>query len=196
MNRFTRPESKQPIPSNAQKVFDGVIFDVYQWEQELFDGTKAIFEKLTRPDTVNVFPITPEGKIILTKQEQPGIAPFIGCAGGFIEAGEDIMTAAFREMVEETGYETNTLELWYATQPSSKIEWCIYTFIARNSIKTREISPDAGERIEVFEASFEEFVDICCSPDYRDTEIALKILRASKQPEELTKLKRLFMGEN
>ena len=67
-----RPKSKQPIPDNAKKVFGGVLFDVYQWEQELFDGTKTIFEKLKRPDTVVVFPVLDDGKILLTEQEQPG----------------------------------------------------------------------------------------------------------------------------
>ncbi|HEY4513381.1 MAG TPA: hypothetical protein VJH06_02610 [Candidatus Paceibacterota bacterium] len=77
-----RPISKQPIPDDAKRVFKGVIFDVYQWEQEMYDGTKAIFEKLKRPDTVVVFPVLPDGKIILTEQEQPGKKPFIGATGG------------------------------------------------------------------------------------------------------------------
>ncbi len=79
------PKSKQPIPGNARLVFKGVIFDVYQWEQELFDGTKTTFEKLKRPDTVVVFPVLPNGKILLTKQEQPGKEPFIGATGGRAE---------------------------------------------------------------------------------------------------------------
>ena len=52
-----------------------------QWEQELFDGTMTTFEKLTRPDTVVVFPTLPDGKILLTEQEQPGKEPFVGAAG-------------------------------------------------------------------------------------------------------------------
>ena len=36
------------IPKNATKVFSGKTFDVYQWEQEMFDGSKKIFEKLKR----------------------------------------------------------------------------------------------------------------------------------------------------
>ena len=31
------PISEQPIPENAKKVFSWKLFDVYQWEQELFD---------------------------------------------------------------------------------------------------------------------------------------------------------------
>ena len=56
-----KPQSKQPIPINAKKVFQGIIFDVYQWEQKLFDGTVATFEKLKRPDI----------DIVLCQAEQP-----------------------------------------------------------------------------------------------------------------------------
>ena len=66
------------MPENAKCVFKGEIFDVYQWEQEMYDGTKATFEKLKRPDTVVVFPVLPDGQIILTEQEQPGKKLFVG----------------------------------------------------------------------------------------------------------------------
>jgi ADP-ribose pyrophosphatase len=89
-----RPKSKQPIPENAKKVFEGIIFDTYQWQQEMYDGTKKTFEKLKRPDTVIVFPVLPDGKIILTEQEQPGKEPFIGATGGMVDDGEEILEAA------------------------------------------------------------------------------------------------------
>src|SRR3989339_514601 len=100
-----RPESKQPIPKNAKKVFKGVIFDVYQWEQEMFDGTKVIFEKAKRIlDNVTIFAVLPDGKILLTEQEQPGKAPFVGAVGGRVEEDEDVLTAAKREPLEENAY--------------------------------------------------------------------------------------------
>src|SRR3989338_338565 len=109
-----RPQSKQPIPPHAKRVFQGVIFDVYQWEQEMFDGTRAIFEKLKRPDTVVVFPVLPDGKIILTEQEQPGKKPFIGATGGRIDEGEEVLAAARRDLLEESGYEASEFILWGA----------------------------------------------------------------------------------
>ncbi len=45
------------IPSHAVKVFSGVIFDVYQWEQELFNGNVSTFEALRRPSTVIIIPV-------------------------------------------------------------------------------------------------------------------------------------------
>ncbi len=56
--KIIRPESKQPMPANAKRVFKGVVFDTYQWEQDMYDGTKKTFEKLKRPDTVVVFPVS------------------------------------------------------------------------------------------------------------------------------------------
>jgi ADP-ribose pyrophosphatase len=60
------------IPKHAKKVFSGIIFDVYHWEQELYDGTSTTFEALKRRGTAIVLPILYNGNILLCIQEQPG----------------------------------------------------------------------------------------------------------------------------
>src|SRR3989344_6006543 len=102
------------IPPQAKRVFKGVIFDVYQWEQKMFDGTTTTFEKLKRPDTVVVFPILPDGRILLTEQEQPGKQLFIGATGGRVDENEDILESAKRELLEESGYKAEEYVLWDA----------------------------------------------------------------------------------
>lgn len=194
MDSIAKPKSKQPLPPHATKVFSGIIFDVYHWQQKLYDGSTSTFEKLQRYDTVNVFPITPNKRIVLTKQEQPGMEEFIGCAGGVIEINEDPVSAALREMKEETGYSCTSLDVWFASQPSSKIEWSIYNFIARDATKTNELNLDGGEKITPIEVSFDEFVDLCADPLYRDTEVALQILRA-KHINRLGEIEQLFLGD-
>lgn len=186
------PKSKQPIPSHARKVFTGILFEVYQWEQEMFDGSRVIFEKLKRPDTVHVIPVTQEGKIILAAQEQPNTAPFVGVVGGRVDDGEGPLECAKRELLEETGFTSDVWELWYACQPYSKIEWSIYTFIARNCRKVKEMSLDSGERINLQLIDFNEFVKRVSHYDFRDTEIALEVLRAKEHPQEWAKLVALF----
>lgn len=190
----TRPVSKFPIPENAKRVFQGKIFDTYQWEQTMYDGSVAIFEKLKRPDTVNIIPITPDGKIILAKQEQPNTEPFIGLLGGRIDTGESPEEAAKRELLEEGGFVAGTLELWYAVQPYSKIDWACYTFIARNCVKTHDQNLDPGEKIETFSVSFDEFMDIVADSRFRDTEIALKILRMQRYNNEIEAFRRFLIG--
>ncbi|OHA32245.1 MAG: hypothetical protein A2928_01155 [Candidatus Taylorbacteria bacterium RIFCSPLOWO2_01_FULL_45_15b] len=189
---INRPKSKQPIPDNAKKVFSGVLFDVYQWEQELFDGTKTLFEKLKRPDTVVVFPVLDDGKIILTEQEQPGKEPFIGATGGRIDNGEDILEAAKRELLEESGYEASEFILWDAQHPTSKIDWVVYTFIAKGLKKVADMNLDAGEKINLKLVNFDEFIEIAINKNFVEKEIIPKLYEAKLHPEKREELKKLF----
>jgi 8-oxo-dGTP pyrophosphatase MutT (NUDIX family) len=191
--KIKRPPPKQPLPPHAKRVFKGVIFDVYQWEQTLFDGSKATFEKIKRPDTVNVIPVTSRGEIILARQQQPGKKPFLGVLGGRIEKGETPLAAAKRELLEESGYEAKEFLLWDAVQPSSTLDWAIYTFIAKRCSKKQESTPDAGEKIELSLVSFEDYLKIISRVDYRDLEIALKLLRLKDNPRKLAETKTLFL---
>lgn len=192
MATIPRPISKQPLPKSAKKVFDGEIFDVYQWDQEMFDGSSATFEKIVRDDTVGVIPITREGKIIVLEEEQPGKAPFIGIPGGRVEYGEDIEKAASRELVEETGYKSDNLKLWLSDQPITKIEWCIYTFIAYDCEKVSNLKLDPGEKIKPRLVSFEEFLDIALQDNFQSLEITLEVLKAKLDKQKMSTLRSIF----
>lgn len=189
-----RPKSKQPIPEHAKKVFKGVLFDTYQWEQEMFDGTKTTFEKLKRPDTVVIFPVLPDGKIILTEQEQPGKEPFIGATGGRVDEGEDILSAAKRELLEESGYEAKEFILWDARHPTSKIDWVVYTFIAKGLKKVGDICLDSGEKIKLITLTFDEFLEITTNgkKDFAEQEILAKLFEAKLDPSKRAELQELF----
>jgi len=190
-----RPKSRQPIPDHAKRVFKGVIFDVYQWEQEMYDGARTIFEKVKRTDVVVVFPVLPDGKIILTEQEQPGSEPFIGATGGRIDKGEDILDAAKRELREESGYEAEEFILWDAQQPMNKVDWAVYTFIAKGLKKVGDMCLDGGEKIKLFSATLDELIDLATSSEDRkfgEKEIIYKLFRAKLDPKKYEELKELF----
>ncbi len=187
-----RPQSDQPIPRHAEKVFSGVIFNVYQWQQELFDGSTTTFEKIKRIDTVNVLPVLYNGKILLTRQSQPGGEPFIGALGGRIDPDESPLQAAQRELSEEAGYTAEHWHLWDSVQPFSKIDWAVYTFVAKQCERVGEARPDAGEKIELIEVDFDDYLELVLRTAYRDHEILLKLCRLRNQPGELRKVRELF----
>lgn len=165
------------IPNQAKKVFTGAIFDVYQWEQELYDGSTAIFERLDRPDTVRVIP-TMGDTVILVTDEQPQRPPLLALPGGRIDdTDESPLTAAQRELLEETGLVSNDWELWFSHDPYNKMNWTMHTYIARNCKKVAEPSPDPGERITIHEYSFEDAMDGMCSPDFRAKDLRSEILQ-------------------
>ena len=186
-----RPVSRQPLPSHATRVFRGVLFDVYQWEQKLFDGSTTTFEKLKRSDTIVVFPILPDGRILLIEDEQPGRDMIITAPAGRVEEGETAADAARRELLEETGYEVD-LVLWKAFQPITKIDWAIYLFIGKNARKVAEPHLDPGEKIKERIVTFDELMELSNEPHFQNEEAALEVLEAKFNPEKMEELKKLF----
>ncbi|MFA6106732.1 MAG: NUDIX hydrolase [Patescibacteria group bacterium] len=178
--KIKRPISKSIAPKNAKRVFKGEIFDVYQWQQKMYDGSFATFEKLKRSDTVQVIPVTEDGKIILLKQSQPGFRkPCLSVAGGRIDPGETPLRAAHRELLEETGYKAKKMELWYSVQPNAKIDYAVYGFIAKGCRKVAAQNLDAGEKIKIKIVSLQEFLRVVFEKGFYDPEIALRILKES-----------------
>lgn len=161
------PENAISIPQNAKRVFKGVIFDVYQWEQELFDGSAKTFEMLKRPDSVDVVAIQ-DGKIVVIQQEQPGTGLFYSFPGGRHDVeGETELQAAQREILEETGMRFSNWKMISAVQSHIKIDWVVYTFLATGFISQEEQHLDAGEKITVTLKTIEEINEINGDPNVR-----------------------------
>ncbi|MES2953651.1 MAG: NUDIX hydrolase [Patescibacteria group bacterium] len=190
---ITRPESKQPLPSHAKRVWKGGLFEVYEWEQELFDGSFETFEKLKRRDTVSVIPVTKEGTIIINLEEQPGhSAPFFTNPAGQLEEGEQVLAGAARELLEETGYTAESWELWHSLQPVTKIDWAVYILIAKGCVKAQEATPDIGEKIELREVTFEQFCSMVATGVIAHDNMRIAVLEAMVYPEKMIELRKLF----
>lgn len=189
---MSRP--RKQIPEDAKMVFKGILFDVWQWEQKLFDGSTATFERLKRPNTAQVV-ATVDDKILLLMQEQPDSSrPFPSIPGGRCDEDEEPLESAKRELLEETGYASDEWQLWKETEPFAKMEWTVYTYIARNCSKVQEPHLDAGEKIEQRLVSFDEFLHLTDVDDFYDRELMEPLLRARYSQIEKQKLSALFFG--
>ncbi len=188
-------DTPQPpaIPEHAKHVFEGVLFDVYQWEQELYDGSTAIFEKLRRRSGTAVIPVLSENTMLITEDEQPGRPMVITFPGGQLDEGETPEAGTLRELKEETGYEADELILWKAHRPFSKMDWTIYTYIARGCRKVTEPDPGPGERIVPREITLDELIALADNPLFQNVDISLDLMKARYDSEERKSLaKRIF----
>lgn len=174
------------LPPNAKKVFQGKIFSVYQWEQELYDGSTGTFEHLKRPGTIQVIPTNSDGKIFISHEEQPTKPRSYSLLGGRQEPDEDPALTAKRELLEEAGLESDDWELYKIFESEGKIDWTIYLFIARNCRKVAQPRLDAGEKIDVKEVTFEEFLKTASDEAFWGKYFTNEILRLRLNP---TKLK-------
>lgn len=182
------------IPENAKLVFKGVIFDIYQWQQEMYDGSTATFEAIKRPGTVQVIP-TVGDKVLLSYEEQPGKPRRHTFFGGRMEEGEEPLAAIKRELLEETGLESNQWELYKEYQAGGKIEWPIYLFVARDCKKITEPRLDPGEKIDIKEFSFDEFVDIVSREDFMEMQTSNEVFRLKQDTDKLEQFRKFIFPD-
>lgn len=176
------------IPPDATRVFKGVIFDVYQWQQTLFDGTVQTFEGLKRQPNVQVIALQGDD-VLYAKQEQPRKGSFLSLLGGRAEEGETPLEAAQRELQEEAGLVSDEWEHLRDYPAPGKIDWTVSLFVARNCRVVSEQMLDGGEKIEVIRTPLHEFItQILPRDDFLSGELKREILCAfdPKQAEALT----------
>lgn len=184
------------IPVHAEKVFSWVRIDVYQWDQELYDGSITRFERARFLDGAFCIGITPEKNIIITEQEQPARKePFISLPGwAFDSPNEDPLDCAKRELFEETGYESDEWKLWMVSEGTQNIIVNTYFYVAQNCRLIHEHkNPDHGEKIQVFTYAFDEFVWLCEDPRFVHWTILPHLFSAKLHSEKYQELKE-FLG--
>jgi len=169
------------IPDHAKKVFSGVIFDVYQWEQYLFNGKTATFEALRRPSTVIIISMIGD-KIAIARERQPGKDWYLTPFAGRIDDGEDTLVAAKRELREESGLVSDDRELYQTFSVWGKVDYKMYYFLARDCrVEHIQDLDDGWEEIQVQYISFDAFIAFMQSEDCRDVEFANHIFRLEKE---------------
>jgi len=165
------------IPNNAKRVFKWKTFDVYQWEQEMFNWTTKTFEKLKRNDSIDIVAVSEDNEIFILEEQHPWREPFFWLVWWTCEDWETPIETAKRELLEETWLISNDLELFWAYIISSRINYKSNIFIARNCKKIENQNLDSWEKISVKKVTWDEFLKIIANPKFRVQEFALEVLR-------------------
>lgn len=114
---------------------------------------------LEYPEWVNAIALTDENEVILIRQYRHAAEKVIlELPGGCVDPGESPAEAIRRELLEETGYEFESIEqlcTLYANPSTSGNTTT--SFVAKGGRKTQEQHLDGREQIEVLIVSLPEF---------------------------------------
>ena len=156
------------VEEHAVELPDGRVIDDWPW--------------LITPDYVNVLVVREDGKFLCFRQTKYAVeGTTLAVVGGYIEPGEDPLTAVKRELLEETGYEATT---WTAlgkyAVDANRGAGAGYGFLAEGARKVAEINADDLEEQALLALTEEEVEAALLAGEFKvmpwTTTIALALL--------------------
>lgn len=159
-------------PTHARRAFSGrfVAVDVEEWPEI------GPWEVVRRPGAAGVLPVTASGEAVLVKQFRPPVrAALTEIPAGLLDVdGEDALTCAARELLEETGYRHETIEFLGGTYTSAGLtDEYVHLFWASTPDEPAG-DPEAG--IEIVRVPLERILAAARAGRVRDAKTALALL--------------------
>ncbi|SHF58586.1 NUDIX hydrolase [Ornithinibacillus halophilus] len=143
----------------TEKIFEGKVITLQVDDVLLPNGKTSKRELIKHPGAVGIIPITNDNKIVLVEQfRKPLEKSIIEIPAGKLEPGEKPEVTAVRELEEETGYTTDSLEYItsFYTSPGFADE-LMYLYLAKDIKKMAQpVDGDDDEFVERMELTLEE----------------------------------------
>ena len=136
-----------------RKVLNTPIFSAHQIiaQSPLNPEKKGDFIYLDVPSWVNVVALTPQEEVVFVRQYRHGTRNItLEIPGGMCDSGESFVSAGARELLEETGYAGDSVELIGVVEPNPAFQnnKC-GTVLIRNVECRQEQDLDPMEEIEI-----------------------------------------------
>ena len=127
---FEKRIDTQRNPRNG-KIFDRIVLESVDW--------------------VNVVALDAQGRSLMIRQFRFGVGyNTLETPGGMVDAGEDSKTAAARELLEETGYSSESWQYLGAVEPNPAFHnHLCHHWLALDVVATKDQELGAGEAIEL-----------------------------------------------
>lgn len=141
------------------------------------------FYVMEQGDFVHALPITTAGKLVLVRQYRHGAATMsLELPGGVLDAGEDAMIGAQRELAEETGAtggEWSHLTTFFPNPARQNNRF--HCFLANGVTRGAERSLDENEEIEVHECTWAEVDEAIANGEFNQGNHIAAVLQARRR---------------
>lgn len=138
---------------------------------------------LITPDYVNVLAQTAEGDYLCFRQVKYGVeGTTLAPVGGYLEPGEEPLSAAQRELLEETGYEaTEWIDLGAYRVDANRGAGMGYLFLARGARRVAEPHADDLEEQHLLHLSGSELAAGLAAGEFKVLSWAMTVAQALLQ---------------
>ena len=155
-----RDAELEEIPVTEDVVFTGRIFNVNRLRVTLPDGREAIRDVVRHPGAVAILALTDDGRICLVRQYRTSLARVtVEIPAGKLDPGEDPLTCAHRELLEETGMQAEKMAFLTTIATSDGFtDELIHIYMA-TGLNFVASNPDDDEFINVDLVPLDELID-------------------------------------
>lgn len=144
------------------------------------NGEEADWDIIEGGNTVAVVAITTDDEVVLVRQFRPGPGRvLLELPGGNADGDEPVLDAAVRELLEETGFAPETVEMVTSTYLASYSTHVRNAVLARGCRRVADPQPGEDEFIEVVTMPVPEFVAHVLGGQLTDMDMALAGLAAA-----------------
>ncbi|MGD6795333.1 NUDIX hydrolase [Metabacillus indicus] len=143
----------------SEKLFSGRIIDLYLEEVELPNGKTSTREIIKHPGAVAVLALTKDKKLVMVQQYRKAMERvLVEIPAGKLEKGELPEVTAKRELEEETGYTTQSLQhlISFYTSPGFADELVHVYYTEDLQLLEEKAELDEDEFVDVLEVTLEE----------------------------------------
>ena len=150
------------VKLDSQEILKGRFLHAFRDTVRLPDGSETTREYVMHPGAVMMIPLLDDGRLVMERQfRYPMDRVMIEFPAGKIDAGEDRLDCAKRELLEETGFTAREWARAGVLNPviSYSTEFIEVWFCRGLTLTKSQL--DDGEFIEVFTATPQEIFDGC-----------------------------------
>ena len=166
-------------PESSEPVYDGAIFRV---RREHWPEVDHPYDVVRHVGAAGVLACTPDGRVLLVKQFRPPIrASLVEIPAGLLDhPGEDALTCATRELLEETGYRHEWIEFLGGVYTTAGFSDEYVHLFRAGTPAAPEREPEPG--IELLLEPLEAMVAAARAGRVRDAKTAIALLMAADGP--------------
>jgi ADP-ribose diphosphatase len=119
------------------------------------DRPSQLYHAIGQLDYLAIVALTPDGRFPLVRQYRPALEAFtLELPAGLAEPGEDPAEACQRELLEETGYPTKSIQaLGMAAPCSGRLSNRIHSYFLQAGERMDGFIPEPGIAVELMTAS-------------------------------------------